>query len=197
MFRKNLATTITTILCAMLFIVIGSCFSTFLYQKEMIRVEDPNLIIAEGMNVLSAQGDKTISTLSLSKMKLGLKPATGEENPNTNIPSTVIEKQGSEGQYAKFKLFAPNGVKLFVTNVVIKSDKDMEKINKEKEHIMVAIKEIENSATNLVDEKVELGSLSASDERQELTFYVWLSGKTSNILESSTISFDLLFENLI
>ena len=35
--KKNIATTMATLLCACLFIVIGSCFSAFLYKNEKPR----------------------------------------------------------------------------------------------------------------------------------------------------------------
>ena len=62
---------------------------------------------------------------------------------------------------------------------------------------MVAIKEIDNSAKSLVGEKIELGEAVVSDERISYTFLIWLSGKVSDKLESSTISFDISFEEVV
>lgn len=189
--RKNLAATVTTMLCALLFIVIGSCFASFLYQRQIIKVLDPKIVAAEGMAVFDAKGDKAITTLKLSSMKLGLKPATGEEDVETGIPSTVAEKKGSEGQYAKFKVYAPSGATIVIKNIKIDSKEKEEDIKKERENIKVSIKEIKESTKSLSEDEVTLGSVSASDERQELTFFVWLSAKAGEVLKASTISFEI------
>ncbi len=194
MLRKNISAVMATILSALLFIVIGSCFSAFVYRKEIVKVENPKLILAEGISAFNEDGDKIITELKLSKMKLGLKPATGEEDSETNIPITVTDKKGSEGQYVKFKVYIPNGAAIYVTDIKIDSKEDKEKINKERENIMVSIKEIKGSSVSLKEDKVSLGTLEASDEKKSLTFYVWLSNKAGDILEASTISFNVSFE---
>ena len=194
--KKNIATTMATLLCACLFIVIGSCFSAFLYKNEIIKVKDPKVFVSEGMSIFNQDGDKTIEKLELSTMKLGLKPATGEEDATNNIPTTVTDKQGSEGVYAKFKLYTPDGAKVVIRNINIDSNNDKQKVEKERENICVAIKELENSKVDLVQESVTLGSILASNERLEYTLIVWLCGKTGEDLEGATISFDLVFEKL-
>ena len=196
MFRRNLATTVCVILSALTFIIIGSCFSAFLYKREIVKVENPKIIIADYMQVFSSEDDSVIRELELSTIKLGLKPATGEEDALSNIPSTVTDKQGTEGIFAKFKFFAPNGARVVINNIKIKSKLDLEKVEKERKNICVAIKEIEGSAVSLEKEEVVLGELLASDKRQEYTFLVWLCGKAGDDLEGSTISFDLCFQNL-
>ena len=196
--RKNIAMTMSTILCAFTFIVIGSCFSAFIYKDEVIKVTDPKIILGDNIQVFSSEGDKVIDKLDLSQMKLGLKPATGEEDSVTNIPTTVTDKQGSEGQYAKFKLYAPSGARVYITNIKIENSKESaEDVENERENIMVAIKEIEDSAKSLVGNKIELGQAVASDERISYTFLIWLSGKVSDKLESSKISFDISFEAVV
>ncbi len=194
--RRNLAASIATALCALSFIVIGSCFTAFKYKDEMIKVESPKIVASEGISVFNSEGDKTISSLKLTELKLGLKPATGEEDPETNIPSTVHDKKGSEGEYACFKIYAPKGAKIYVQNIKIENRKNPDEANAERENIYVAVKEIKNSTKNLVDDRVYLGDISASDERQEHTFYVWLDAKAGKKLMSSTISFEVSFESL-
>lgn len=196
--KKNVAATVTTILCALLFIVIGSTFSAFVYSKELVEVVDPRILISDNgeINVFDASGDKEISTLKLSTMKLGLKPTTGEEDVITSIPSTVTNKQGSEGQYASFKLHAPNGAKVVIKNIKIDSEEAEEDILKERENIMIAIMEIENSAKSLSEEEVVLGEAEANYERVSYTFLIWLSAKASEKLEASKISFDISFESI-
>ena len=196
MYKKNLATTMAAILSALTFIVIGSCFSAFLYKDEIVKVENPKVFLSEGMAIFDEEGDKTIDELKLSTMKLGLKPATGEEDPVTNIPSTITDKQGTEGVYSKFKFYAPSGAKVVIKNIEIQSKNDPEKAKEERKNICVAIKQVEGSTVRLDQEEVSLGNLLVSDERQEYTLLIWLCGKAGNDLEGSTISFDINFEEI-
>jgi len=195
--RKQYATTITVILCACLFIVIGSCFSTFLYQKELIRVENPKVVASSNISVFKEDGQTQLEKLELSKLNLGLKPTTGEEDAITSIPSTVTDRQGSEGHYAKFKLLAASGANVSVTNVVVQTKHDQEKVNEQRKNIMVAIDGVTKEAVSLEQDIVNLGTIEASEQVKEYTFYVWLSAKTSDDLEGATISFDISFADII
>lgn len=195
MFRRNLATTICVILSALTFITVGSCFSAFLYKREIVKVENPQIILADGVKVYNLD-DKEVNSLELSTMKLGLKPATGEEDSVSNIPSTVTDEQGTEGVYAKFKIQSSHDVKIVIKNIKIETKEDQEKVDKERKNICVAIKELEGGAVSLEKDQAVLGNISASSEMKEYTFLVWLCGKAGDDLEGSTISFDLNFEKI-
>jgi len=194
--RDNFAKTAVTILCAMLFIVIGSCFSAFLYKNEVVKILDPNILRASDIRVFNKSGDKEIDKLNLPEMKLGLKPATGEEDVETGIPSTVHDKKGSEGVYGTFRLYAPSGANIYITNITVKCKHGDDIAKSERENIKVSVSKIKDSTTSLKEDKVFLGSAPASEERVEYTLYVWLTSKISEDFDSSTISFDLSFENL-
>ena len=193
-FRKNIAPVVATTLCGLLFIIIGSCFSSFLYRKEMINVENPVIFASQEVKIFNKKGDKEVGYLELSKLKPGLKPATGEEDVETNIPSTVHDKQGTEGLYGTIKVLAISGANIVIRNVKITGIENQENIDVEKQNIYVAIKEISGSAKSLVEKEINLTELNSSNEKVELTFYVWLSGKASKSLESATISFEIYFE---
>ena len=194
MLRKNIAPVVATILSGLLFIVIGSCFSAFLYKDEIIKIENPKVIVNGGVSVYDKEGEKVVDAIEFSELKLGLKPVTGEIDKETNIPVTVTEKKGTEGQYGKVKVLAPQGAKIYITNVKIDKDNASEKTEEEKKNIMVAIKEIKQSSVTIDKEKVYLGDLNASEEKVDLTFYVWLSDKATEELKSATISFVVNFE---
>lgn len=194
--KNNTAITITTILCALLFIVVGSCFSAFLYADEIVKCENPNIIVSGDIKIFDAKGQKSIEKLTLSKMKLGLKPATGEEDAETKIPTTVHDKQGSEGVYARFMINAPSGAKIYVTNVKFEGDVPGNVLEEERENVMVAISEINESTVSLKTDKTLLGQISPTSDNKKLTFYIWLSASISDDFNSETISFDLLFEPL-
>lgn len=192
--KNNTAITVTTILCALFFIVIGSCFSAFLYADEMVKIEMVNIITAESVFVFDKDGKNEIKKLELSTMKLGLKPATGEEDATTKIPTTVHDKQGTEGVFAKFKVKSENGAKIYVTNIKFSGDVSEKVIEEERENIMVSISQISESTNSLKEEKVLLGELQGGDEKVDLTLFVWLSASISDKFNSESISFDLLFE---
>lgn len=194
--RNNTAITITTILCALFFIVVGSCFSAFLYAGEIVKVENPKIVASQGISVFDESGNKSIETLELSKMKLGLKPATGEEDATSKIPATVHDHKGSEGVFAKFKLLAPAGAKIYVSNIRFSGKADEKVVEKERENIKVAISEISGSTTSIAKDKVLLGEVQASEEKTKYTFLIWLSSAISEKFNSETISFDLIFEPL-
>ena len=192
--RENLAKTITVILSTIFFIVVGSCFSAFLYKYEMVEVENPKIFVAEGMQIFNDDGDKTIEVLELSKMSLGLKPTTGEEDPDSDIPITVSDRQGSEGLYAKCKVFAPSGAVIKIKDIHFETTQDKSIIDKERDNIYVSVREIENSTVSLKNEELILGALEPSDEKQSCTFFIWLSGKTGDDLKAVRIFFNIYFE---
>ena len=192
--RENIAKTVAILLSTLFFIVIGSCFSAFLYKYEMVEVENPKLYLSDGMQIFNAVGDKVIESLEFSKMTLGLKPATGEEDAVTNIPTTVNDRQGSEGLYAKSKVFLPSGAVVKIKNIRFDTTENQEEIQSERDNVFVAIKEVEDSASSLENEVVTLGTMPSSDERQDCTFYVWLSAKTGDTFKSVKIFFDIYFE---
>ena len=101
--KKSIAATITIIFCAIFVSVIGATFSTYLLRKNIIKIENPSIISKEGV-VVKDCNNKEIQVLKLSDMSLGIKPATGEEDVDSEIPSTVSGKVGSEGYFAKFKV---------------------------------------------------------------------------------------------
>lgn len=194
--KNNTAITMITILCALFFIVIGSCFSAFLYAKEIVKVENVNVVKTGNVLVFDKSGEKQIEKLELSKMKLGLKPATGEEDAESKIPSTVHDHHGSEGVYAKFKLQSSNAVKIFVSNIKFDGKVKDEILKNERENIMVSISEIAQSTVSLEKEKVLLGQVEGSENIKEYTFLIWLSSAISEKFNSETISFDLIFEEV-
>ena len=83
-----------------------------------------------------------------------------------------------------------------MNNIQIECKQNQEEALKERENIMVSIKGIKESTNSLKEDRVVLGEIGASGEIQEFTFYIWLSPKTSDKLESSKISFNISFEDL-
>lgn len=191
--KKSFAATITIIFCAIFVSVIGATFSTYLFRKNIIKIEDPIIQSRNGIVVYNNENNE-IQKLNLSDMALGLKPATGEENVDNEIPSTVTSKVGSEGYYAKFKVTSDNAYKILIANIKIKSTKRGISLEGERENIKVALEGVNNSTKNLVGDNIVLFNSSEGTINKEFTLLVWLTAKASDQLKGATISFDVVFE---
>ena len=193
--RKNVATTMILILCTLIFASVGASFMTYKYEKNKILVENPK-IFATNVSVWSKEDDtkSQIQELKLSSSSLGLKPVTGKADSDTKIPSTVTDKNGSEGLYGSFVVTAAAGLTIKVENIKIESSEDAEKIEKQRENIFVAIMDQTDGAKSLKDDEVILISEPLAVEEKEYTFLFWLDSKAGEELKGSKISFDLIFE---
>ena len=194
--KRNIATTMVLLLSALVFAVVGSCFINFIYKDEKITVKDPSIIAANGVLVYDAK-DKTktpIGKLKFSDMELGLKPVTGEVDSETNVPSTVTDKNGSEGVYASVKVTAAAGLKVVVKNIKLTTTEDAEKIKQERENMFVSLKDVKDSTNNFKEDVITLATFNEAQEDSELTILFWLDGKAGELLKGCTISFDISFE---
>ncbi len=195
--KKNVATTIVLILSAMIFTVVGSCFMNFIYKDSKIVITDPNVVASSGVLVYDSKDDNktAISKLKFSDMSLGLKPVTGQADAETNIPSTVTDKNGSEGVYSSVKITAPAGLKIIVKNIKVESGEDAQKIKEERKNMFVALKDIKDSANNLEKDELILTTFEDAVADKEVTLFFWLDGKADKILKGSKISFEVYFTN--
>ncbi len=191
--KKSFAATITIIFCAIFVSVIGATFSTYLLRKNIIKIENPKIESASGIFIYDKE-DKIINELKLSDMKLGLKPATGEEDVESEIPSTVTSKVGSEGYFATFKVTTPQAFKIFITDIVLDAKSDKNKLQNERENIKVSLEDVKGSTKNLVEDKVLLYYSESAVSKKEFTIYVWLTAKASDALKGAKISFTIKFE---
>lgn len=193
--KKNIATTFVLILCALVFTVVGTSFMNYMYKDNKIVVNNPKIIAQSGILVYDAKDtNKTaITSLKFSDSELGLKPVTGEQDAETKIPSTVTNKNGSEGLYSSIKVTAPAGLKILVTNISVESKEDAEKIKKERENMFVGIMDQNDGAKSLKEDQVELISEPLAVEDKEYTILFWLDSKAAEILKGAKISFDIQF----
>lgn len=187
---KNTGAVMATIFFIVMCAIIGSCFMAFVYEDKKVSVNDPKIVSFEGLQVINSK-DENITSVKLSSSKLGLKPATGKEDSETEIPSTVTAQNGSEGLYGKFEVKSNSNWKLYVTNVTIDSKVDS---TSEREHIQVGLLDVKNSVVTLEQDKTMIASGEASDEFKEFTLLVWLHASAGNSLIGANISFDLVFE---
>ena len=192
--KKSVAASTLIVFLAIFFSIVGVCFSMFVFKDTKIEVKTIKLVSAEGIEIY---GDKdlkqAVTELKLSKMELGLKPATGELDAETKIPSTINDQGTSEGYYSKIYVKSNSVFKLFVEDVEIESKKYADKVDAERENIFVAIKDAGGVAKNLKEDKTELATFSNIEDAKELVIYIWLDSLAGEELEGAVISFVLNF----
>lgn len=191
--KKSVSATILVLFLALFFSVVGTCFSMFVYRYSRTLVERVG-VVCEGMKVYGDEKlTREISKLKLSDMEIGLKPATGEIDVETQIPSTIDDKGTSEGYYSTVYVKASGNFRLSIHNIKIDSDHDAILIKEERKNIFVGIKDLKNSVKTLENEGVEICRYSDVKDVVKITFLIWLGSLASDELEGAKISFDIKF----
>ena len=134
-----------------------------------------------------------MTELKLSNMELGIKPATGELDADTKIPSTVTDQGTSEGYYSTVYVKVEGDFKVVVGNVKIESKKNILDVEAERENVFVALKDVEEAVKSLETDGVELAKFQDVQGVQKLTFFIWLDALSGDALEGAKISFELEF----
>lgn len=193
--KKSIAASTVIIFSALVFAVIGSCFSAFVFDKTKILVQNVAVSTSTGIDVFQDKDLKSKTTsLKLSSMSLGLRPATGEIDAETMIPSTVSDKNTSEGYYSIVYVSASQNYKIIVKNVVIETEKNQIQVDEEKKNIFISIKDVKNSTKSLEKSETEIVLFEDVAQTQKLTFLIWLSSFADEVLEGAKISFEICFE---
>lgn len=193
--KKSVSATILILFMALFFAVVGTCFYTFVYDKTRTLVSAVGVLSDEQIQIYSDEKlKKPVSKLKLSNMDIGLKPATGEVDSETQIPSTIDDKGTSEGYYSTIYVVAKGRFRIQLSNISIQSDHDEKLIDEEKKNIFVGIMDLKNSVKTLENDGVEICRYTAvTSEPIKLTFLIWLGSLASDELEGARISFDLKF----
>lgn len=196
--KKSVSATILILFMALCFSVVGTCFYTFVYDRTRTLVTAVGVINDENIQVFSDEKLKRkVSGLKLSNMDIGLKPATGEVDSETQIPSTIDDKGTSEGYYSTVYVVASGKFRIQLNNIQIKSDHDAELIEEEKKNIFVGIMDLKNSVKTLENDGIEICRyVDVSSEPIKITFLIWLGSLASDELEGARISFDIKFVSI-
>lgn len=193
--KKSVSATILVIFLSLVFSVIGICFSMFVFKDTRILIENIKLENANGIEIYSDKDLKnTAKELKLSDMELGLKPATGELDSETEIPSTIDDKGTSEGYYSTIFVKSTKSFKIVVKDVQIETKKDKILADEQRKNIFISIKDRKNTTKSLENSETEIAQFSDVSDVLELTFLVWLGSLATDDLEGAKISFVLKFE---
>lgn len=196
--KKSVSATILILFMALFFSVVGTCFYTFVYDRTRTLVTAVGVINDENIQIFSDEKlKKKVSELKLSNMDIGLKPATGEVDSETQIPSTIDDKGTSEGYYSTVYVVSSGKFRIQLNNIQIKSDHDEELIEEEKKNIFVGIMNLKNSVKTLENDGIEICRyVDVSSEPIKITFLIWLGSMASDELEGARISFDIKFVSI-
>ena len=192
--KKSVSATILVLYLALLFSVIGVCFNVFVYEHNKIKITKVGVVSASRIDVFEDKELQTKSSqLKLSNMDIGLKPATGELDSETQIPSSITDQGTSEGYYATVYVNTSINYKIVVSDIEIKTNRDKIKVNEERKNIFIAIKDVANSTKSLENDETELVKFSDVQTTQKLTFLIWLGSLADDVLIGSKISFVIQF----
>ena len=191
--KKSVSASILVLYLTLVFSVIGICFSMFVYKDTRILVTSVLVKNGQGVEVFSDKElSKKVTQLKLSNMDTGLKPATGEVDSETQIPSTITDTGTSEGYYATVYVKCTGGFKVNLKNIKIETKKDEVAVSEQKKNIFVAIKDVKNAVKTLEKEET-IATFENVNEAQKLTFYIWIGALASEDIEGAKISFSLEF----
>ena len=191
--KKSVSASLLVLYLALVFSVIGICFSMFVYKDTRILVTSAAVVVDSGVEVFADEElSKKATSLKLSNMDAGLKPATGEVDRETQIPSTITDTGTSEGYYSTVYVKCLTGFKVNIKNIKIETKKDKTAANEQTKNIFIAIKDVKNAVKTLEKEGT-IASFENVNETQKLTFYIWIGSLASDDIEGAKISFALEF----
>ena len=195
--KKSVSATILILFMSLFFAVVGSSFYYFEYYSKRTLVDNIGLLYDDKISIFyDKEFKESANQLKLSKMELGLKPATGEIDSETQIPSTITDEGTSEGYYATVYVKTQGNFRIQLSNIKIESDHDELLIEEERKNIFVGIKDLKNSVKTLENDGVEICRYSDVSEPIEITFLIWLGSLASDELEGAKISFDIKFVSI-
>ena len=195
--KKSVSASLLIVYLASLFALVGSCFYAFVFKDKQIKVESVNILTVEGVSVFNDKDKKEQSTsLNLSNMELGIRPATGEINQETQVPSTINDTNTSEGYYAKVFVDSNKNYKIIIKDIKVKTQKNEIDAKEQLKNVFISLKDIKNTTKALEEDEFELVNFQDVSETQELVFLIWLGALADDVLQGAKISFSLSFEEI-
>ena len=178
--KKTVAVTVMTILIVAFLMAIGSTLSAFKVSKEKVIVERMVVVYGDGVKVKNKDG-KEISDLEVKSSAVGVRPATGDEDTETNIPTTVNDAVGTEGAYANFFLTSnsPWEIRLLSCSLTNGMEENLD-------NVRVAIMEEKNDPVSGKDIGATLAHGEAVNNK-EYVLVVWLDQETTKSIKGSKI----------
>lgn len=183
--KKTVAITILACLILIFIIAIGSTLSTFKVSKERVEVDSIEIIALDGVVITDEDGNK-VSSLEVKSAAVGVRPATGEQDPETSIPTTVNDAVGTEGAYACFKVTSSAAYEIVLNKCEFSEGYDE---NLRNVRLGVMGKKNEPIGGNDVGAVLDKGD---SANEKETVVVVWLDSDTTKTIAGAKIKIELI-----
>lgn len=180
--KKTVATTILCFTILIFLLGVGATVSAFGVEPKKVEVKSISIVASEGV-VVKSQKDVVINELDIKSSSVGVRPATGEEDSSTSIPTTVNDQVGTEGAYGVFKLTANKDWKIILKSCKLTSGEENIK------NVKIAIMEDDAKAKSGED----IGSVlyqGGEVTDKSMVVVVWLDKDTTK----SIVGADILIE---
>lgn len=182
--KKTVAVFMLSALIIVFIVSIGATLSTYKVSRERVEVEKITIMAGSGIKITNKDG-VVVSELDIKSSEVGVRPATGEEDSETSIPTTVNDTVGTEGAYACFKLSSESNweirlVSCFLTNGA----------NENLNNVRIAIMEEENEPVCGCDNGAILARGEAIKDK-EMVVVAWLDKDTTKSIKGAKISFEI------
>jgi len=181
--KKTVATTIFACLIVVFIMLTGATISAYKVSKEKVEVSKIDVFAGSGVLVTDKDGNN-LTTLKVKSSAVGVRPATGEEDNDTSIPTTVNDAVGTEGAYATFCLTAQGDYQIILKNCSLTNGEENLK------NVRVAIMEEENEAICGCYKGAVLAK-GTNANNKETVVVVWLDKPTTKTIKGAKISLEL------
>ena len=182
--KKTVATTILCFLILIFLIETGSVVSAFGVEPKKVEVRTVTIASKDGILIKDEDGE-VVTELEVKSSSVGVRPATGEEDSSTLIPTTVNDQVGTEGAYAVFKLTSDKSWKILLKSCTLSNSE-----NQNLDNIKIAIMEDDAKAKTGADKDAVLYEGEAVNDRC-LVVVVWLDRDSSKSIVGADIVIEL------
>lgn len=178
--KKTIAITVLTLLILSFIVSIGATLSAFKVSRERVVVKTIE-VVASGVSVTNKDGEP-IKQLAVKSSSVGVRPATGEEDTSTNIPTTVNDAVGTEGAYATFFVTAETEFEIRLISCSLTKG-----LEDNLDNVRLGIMEEENDPVCGCDIGAMLAKGGPSTNK-EYVVVVWLDQETTKSIKGAEIS---------
>lgn len=182
--KKTVAVTVLTSLIVIFIVAIGATLSAFKVSKERVSVESISIICADGATITDKKGERA-QNLDVKSSSVGVRPATGDEDIETNIPTTVNDAVGTEGAYASFFLTSSRNWEIRLKKCSLSKSEEVNLDN-----VRLGVMEEKNDPV-CGEDVGEVLARGSAVERKEFVVVVWLDQETTKEIKGAKINIEL------
>lgn len=187
--NKDLGVAIGAILILFFIVIVGSSLSAFIIAKNKVEVHSILVTTTNSDIKVTDEKDKDISALKIKSSAIGVRPATGDESIETEIPTTINDSVGTEGAYGCFKLTTTGGYRIILKGLSVTKG-SAENLD----NIKIAVMDDHDIAVCGADVNAEMCRSEAAVTNKEIVIVVWLDEATTKSIAGGQISAEISIE---